>query len=216
MLLAEYPRVLGIACVVLLASVAHESLPSMWVLYSFYRYDWDERTTGLTLALLGVCSATVQAGLVGRVVSWVGERRGILIGEAFGVSGFLMYALAPVGWLFCLGVPLTALWGFAGASAQSLMTRQVDPSQQGRLQGAIAAIQGVAHMIGPGLFTATFAVSISNAGGWELPGAPFYLAAVVLAGAWTVAWFTAAPLAHELVTIPVDEIETAEPAPALD
>ena len=143
----------------------------MWVLYSNYRYGWDNRTTGLTLALLGVCSATVQAGLVGRVVSWLGERRGILLGETFGTGGFLVYALAPVGWIFCLGVPLTALWGFAGASAQSLMTRQVSATEQGRLQGAIAAIQGLAHMIGPGLFTGVFAVSIETASGWELPGA---------------------------------------------
>ncbi len=207
---------MGLAGVVLLASVAHEALPSMWVLYSFYRYQWDERTTGLTLALLGLCSAMVQAGLVGRVVSWVGERRGILIGESFGVSAFLMYALAPVGWMFCLGVPLMALWGFAGASAQSLMTRQVSPSEQGRLQGAIAAIQGVAHMIGPGLFTLTFAAAIDKHRGWDLPGAPFYLAAAVLACAWIVAWFAAKPLPHALVTLPVDDVETVEAMPVVD
>ena len=59
-LLRRHPHLTAIACVMFLNALAHESLPSMWVLYSDYRYHWDERAVGLTLALMGACSAIVQ------------------------------------------------------------------------------------------------------------------------------------------------------------
>jgi MFS transporter, DHA1 family, tetracycline resistance protein len=96
---------------------------------------------------------------------------------------------APTGAVFFFaGVPLLALWGLAGPSAQSLMTQQVDPSEQGRLQGAISGVQGVAFMIVPVLFTAVYAAFIGGHSGWKLPGAPFLLAALLLATGFAVAW----------------------------
>src|SRR5207253_1001240 len=106
LLLREHPEVLGIASVLFLGNVAHEALPSMWVLYTDYRYGWNEITVGLTLGGIGICSAIVQAGLVGTVVERFGERRGLIAGMLFGACGFAVYALAPSGWIFCLGIPL--------------------------------------------------------------------------------------------------------------
>jgi len=179
-LLREHGRVLGIAGVVFLSAVAHEVQPSMWVLYTDYRYGWDARTVGLTLAAVGVLSAVVGAGLVGRVVARLGERRSLLLGLGFGASGFASYGLAPTGALFCAAIPLVSLWGLSNPAAQSLMTREMDPSEQGRLQGAISGLQGIAHMIGPALFTASFAASIGSAHTWQMPGMPFLLASLLL------------------------------------
>ncbi len=190
-LLSRHSSLLGIAGVILLSALAHESLPSMWVLYTDYRYHWTAGTVGITLALMGACSAVVQAGLIGVVVARLGERRALLLGLVFGATGFAIFALAPTGLLFAAGIPFIALWGFSGASCQSLMTRQVDPSEQGRLQGAIAALRGFADMIGPGLFTTSFAVCISADNDWELPAAPYFLAALILAIAIPVAWRSA-------------------------
>jgi DHA1 family tetracycline resistance protein-like MFS transporter len=193
LMLRRYPQVLGIVSVLFLANVAHEALPSLWVLYTDYRYQWGEVTVGLTLAVVGASVALVQGGLVGAVVTRFGERRGLLMGLAFGATGFLFYGLASSGLLFCLGIPFIGLWGFAGPSAQSIMTRQVGPAEQGRLQGALSAMIGVAHMIGPGLFTAVFSRSIERDSGWDMPGAPFFLAAALLASAFVAAWIVARP-----------------------
>jgi MFS transporter, DHA1 family, tetracycline resistance protein len=186
-LLRQHAHVLGIAGVVFLAAIAHEVQPSLFVLYTDYRYGWDTRTVGLVLAAVGVLSALVGAGLV-RVSSNACERRTLLLGLAFGACGFALYGLAPSGAAFFAGVPLPALWGLAGPSAQSLMTQQVDPSEQGHLQGAISGVQGVAFMIGPVLFTAVYAAFIGGRSGWELPGAPFLLAALLLATGFALAW----------------------------
>jgi DHA1 family tetracycline resistance protein-like MFS transporter len=66
------------------------------------------------------------------------------------------------------------------------MTRRAAPSEQGRLQGAISSLTGVAGLIGPGLFTLTFAYFIAGPG--LLPGAPLLLAALLLVVAIVLAW----------------------------
>ncbi len=191
-LLARSTPVMGIAAVMFLSSVAHEALPSMWVLYTDYRYHWDPTTVGLTLAAVGLASAIVQAGLVGTIVGRLGERRSLIVGLTLGTIGFAIYGLAPTGLLFCVGIPVVGGWGISWPSAQALLSRQMDPSEQGRLQGAVAALQGIAHMIGPTLFTAVFAASIGRSD-WEIPGSPYLLAAAFLATSGALAFRVVRP-----------------------
>jgi DHA1 family tetracycline resistance protein-like MFS transporter len=126
--------------------------------------------------------------VVGPAVSWLGTRRALIAGLMFGSLGMTIYALAPTGPLFWLGVPVMALWGVVGPSLQDMMSRRVSPSEQGQLQGANSSARSIAGLIGPGLFTATFAYMI----GW-LPGAPFLLAALLLMLAAGVTWVATAP-----------------------
>jgi DHA1 family tetracycline resistance protein-like MFS transporter len=85
-----------------------------------------------------------------------------------------------------------ALWGIATPSLQTLMTRLVGPTEQGRLQGALASLTGLASLIGPTAFTQTFALFIGSRADWGLPGAPFLLAAILVLAAMVLAWRTTA------------------------
>jgi DHA1 family tetracycline resistance protein-like MFS transporter len=176
-LLASHRTLLGLSAVNFFAQLAHVVLPSTYVIYAMYRYGWDEKTVGITLAIVGACSVAVQAGIIGLAIKRFGERTTLLMGHGFGALGFLVIALAPTGHLSWLGIPFLALWGLAGPANQGLMTRLVDPTQQGQLQGATSSVQSVSQMLGPGLFTLTFASFIGGGAILTLPGAPFYLAA---------------------------------------
>jgi DHA1 family tetracycline resistance protein-like MFS transporter len=187
-LLLSHRQLMGLATIDFITNVAHQVLPSVFVLYAGYRYGWDETTVGLTLAFVGVCSALVQGLVVGPAVSWLGTRRALIAGLLFGSLGMVIYALAPTGLMFWLGVPVMALWGVVGPSLQDMMSRRVSPSEQGQLQGANSSARSIAGLIGPGVFTATFAYLI----GW-LPGAPFLLAALLLVAAAGVTWLVTAP-----------------------
>lgn len=180
-LLRSHPELSGLAGVVFLSNLAHAVLPATFVLYAAYRYGWTARDVGLVLAGVGICSAIVQGLLVGPAVRRFGERRALLGGLACGALGFLGYGLAPTGAAFLLAVPVGALWGIASPAAQGLMTRHVGPSEQGGLQGATGSVMGIANMIGPGLFAATFAYFIGAGTRWQAPGAAFILAAALLA-----------------------------------
>jgi DHA1 family tetracycline resistance protein-like MFS transporter len=191
-LLRAHPGLLGLAAVSFLYFLAHQALPAVFVLYGNYRYGWDERMVGLTLAGVGVCSAVVGGLLVRPVVRRFGERRSLMAGLLFGAAGFAIFGLAPTGWIFWIGIPVMALFGLASPSVQALMSRRVPPGEQGRLQGANSSLMGFAGLIGPFLFTATFAHFIAQSA-WRLPGAPFLLGAALLALALPVASAVARP-----------------------
>jgi DHA1 family tetracycline resistance protein-like MFS transporter len=175
-----------LAIVYFLGQVAHVVLPSMYVLYASYRYGWDTATVGLSLALVGVCTMVVQVAIVGPLVKRFGERIALIAGLSFGTIGFLIIGLAPVGYLSLAGIPFLSLWGLANPATQALMTRYVAPTEQGRLQGANSSAQSIAQLIGPAIFTLTYAYFIKP-GAFTQPGAPFILAAMMLVAAMLVA-----------------------------
>jgi len=169
------------------SQLAHVVLPSTFVLFATYRYGWDVRTIGITLAIVGLCSMVVQGTAIGPIVKRLGERKALLFGLVFGALGFVIFGAAPTGLMFCVGIPVMSLWGVSGAATQALMTQQVAPDQQGQLQGATASVQSLSQMLGPFLFTLTFAFFIGDHAPLKLPGAPFLLAAALLLLAMVVA-----------------------------
>lgn len=187
-LLRSHPRLLALGSAGFLSMLAHDSLPITFVLYTTYRYNWDQKTIGLVLAMVGLMSIVVQGGLVGRIVAALGERRSLAAGFVSGAIGMVVYGLAPTGPLFLLGIAMTALYGLSHPSLQSLMTRRVGPSEQGQLQGANGSLNGIASMIAPILFTQAFALAIGRFRDVNLPGAPFLLAALLLVAALAVGW----------------------------
>ncbi|QNI34027.1 TCR/Tet family MFS transporter [Alloacidobacterium dinghuense] len=165
-LLRPHIELFGLASVIFLGYLAHQVLTSTYVLYADYRYHWSDRTVGLSLAVVGICSAIAGAVLVKPAVKLLGDRNALLLGLVFATAGFAMFGLSQTGLLFWFGIPVMCLWGLSGPTAQSLMTLYVLPDQQGRLQGAVSSIRGLAGLIGPAIFDVRIAIhNYGNAGG---------------------------------------------------
>jgi DHA1 family tetracycline resistance protein-like MFS transporter len=101
-----------------------------------------------------------------------------------------------VGWLFLVAIPINCLWALAGPPTQSMMTQRVSPSEQGALQGALGSVRSIAMIVGPGIFSLTFAASIAPERSVQIPGAPWYVAALLLLVATAVALAVAPKSAH--------------------
>jgi len=185
-LLRSHHELFGLAVVNFLAYLAHEVYATVWVLYAMYRYNWNEKQIGMSLAIVGITSMITMAGLVGPTVKRIGERKALFAGLFFGGLGFALFGWAPVGWIFFAAIPVNALWGLAGPPSQSMMTQRVSASEQGELQGAMSSMRGLAMIFGPGIFSATFAACIAQ--GRSFPAGPWYLAAFILLIALVVAW----------------------------
>jgi DHA1 family tetracycline resistance protein-like MFS transporter len=183
-LLRSHAELFGLATVNFMGYVVHEIYVTVYVLYVIYRFAWNPRMVGLSLAVVGIASMVCYS-VVGPIVTRLGERRSLLTGLFFAALGFAMFGY-PSPAVFLAAIPVNALWALAGSTSQSLMTRRVSPSEQGELQGALASLRGVAMLFGPGLFSLTFAYFISPA--HSLPGAPWYLAALLMLVSLTVAW----------------------------
>jgi DHA1 family tetracycline resistance protein-like MFS transporter len=192
-LLRSHHQLFGLAAVAFLGYLAHAVLPSTSVLYMGYRYGWGTAAVGLMMAGVGVAAMIVQGILIRPITARFGERAALLAGSLSGAAGFLIYGVAPEGWIFCLGIPCMAFWGLAGPATQALMSRRVSASEQGQLQGAIASINGVTGLVGPTLFTQIFAYFINPGAIAHLPGSPFFVASLLLASAAAIAWRATSP-----------------------
>src|SRR5262249_20591159 len=135
---------------------------------------------GFSLALVGICSVAISAGMVQPIVSRIGERRTLYVGQFFGGIGMILAGLAWTGAIYLLSIPVMMIWTISGPAAQGMMTRRVIERAEGELQGAIQSLRAIAVLIGPGLFTFTFAYFIDQKHGWSVPGAPYYLGGVLL------------------------------------
>jgi DHA1 family tetracycline resistance protein-like MFS transporter len=192
-LFRSHRQLAGLAIVTTLYYLAHQSLQTVYVLYTEYRYAWNQRDVGLSLAVVGVSAAIVSGMLVGPFVKHFGERRSLLSGLLFGTLGFLSFGLATRGWILLAVIPFIALWGIAAPAMQSLMSRHVDHSSQGKLQGAINSLRAITGMAGPIIFTQVFTLSISSRAKIHLPGAPYFLAALLLLASLLLAAYVTRP-----------------------
>ena len=212
-LLRSRDGLIALAAINFLCYLAHEVYPNVFVLNVDYRFHWDERTVGLTLCVVGICTILTQGLLTRVAVARLGERRVILLAMTSGTLGFLLYAAAPNSLWFWAAIPLIAPWDIAAPAMQSLMSQRLDASEQGLLQGALSSVRGITGVMGPSLFTLTFAAFIPGgwaaARGWHLAGAPFLLSATLVVIALLVAWLAVhggkafpAPTAEALAAAP--------------
>jgi DHA1 family tetracycline resistance protein-like MFS transporter len=68
------------------------------------------------------------------------------------------------------------------------MSRQVDATEQGRLQGAVTGLTSLAGIFAPFLFASLFAAVIRPQAVLHLPGASFLLSSLIVVAAGVVAW----------------------------
>jgi MFS transporter, DHA1 family, tetracycline resistance protein len=205
-LLRSHHELWGLTWVNFVTYVAHEVFGNVWVIYCIAAFGWSTGSIGLTLTLVGIVSAINQATMVGTVVKRLGERRTLLASLAVAAVGLALLGVNN-GIVFLVAAVIISLPMYQ-ASSQALMTRRVGASEQGELQGALGSVRGISMMIGPLLFTLTFA---QFAGPWKslgLIGAPWLLAALLYAVSLGVAW---------RVTSRADDVvlPTPEPAPPI-
>ena len=184
--LGSRPVLVSLAAAMLFAFLAHDAIPNTFVLYSTYRFAFDERAIGVSLAIVGAASLVVSAFVVGRAVKALGDYNTLLVGLGIGIVAELLFAFAPTTWLFLATLPIYSLTGLIGAPLQSIASSEVQPNEQGQLQGALSSLRSMVTLVTPGLYTATFALFVGPLAGLGLPGAPYVLSAIFMAASAAV------------------------------
>src|SRR6266404_4376841 len=142
-LLRSHPELWKLATLQFLAYTSHEVF-TIWALYAMYRYAWNQTTVGISLAIVGICTAAISGGLTGRIVAWLGERRTLYIGQFFGAVGMTIAGLARGSALYLASIPVISMWNISFPAAQGMMTHRVSEREQGELQGAIQSLRSIA------------------------------------------------------------------------
>ncbi len=179
LLLRSHAELWRLATIQFLAYMANNVF-SVWALYAIYRFAWDQLSIGISLMVVGVCTAAIAGGATGPMVKRFGEKRTLYIGQFFGSAGMIMAGLARSGAFFLGSIPVISAWNISMPAAQGMMTHRVSEREQGELQGALGSLRSITFIIGPFLFLRVFGWFIDPQRSVKIPGAPYYLAALLL------------------------------------
>ena len=168
--------------VVLIYSIymlAHATMIQTWVLSSHFRFGWTTAQNGILLGCVGLLSAIVQGGLVGRLVKWLGEERLALWALGTNVVVQTLYGLAPQGWMLFVILFSGFIVFTAGAALQGVVSKATDARTQGVTMGAMTSISSLSFVVGAiagnGILGAVSALPASNI----LMGANFFFTAML-------------------------------------
>jgi DHA1 family tetracycline resistance protein-like MFS transporter len=177
--LARNPVVLGLTVTVVCGNLAQQILQCIWALHTESRFGWGPAAVGLSLVFVGVTTAIVQGVLVKKTVARIGEKRAMLLGLVFSVSGYVAFALADRAWLLYVVMVPFALGGLVDPSTKALLTREVAANEQGELQGSLGTLMSLTSIVGPLLGTSLFARFAPAGSSPHIPGAAFFAAAAL-------------------------------------
>jgi len=144
------PVVSRVLLVTLIYMAGFSGMESTFGLWTAARYDWGPREVAWAFMAVGVVSVICQSMVTGRLARRFGESRVLAVGcLLFGV-GLVGQVLSPVQQM----VPVMMAVGAFGMAltmpnVSAMISRSVDPDQQGAMLGLNMASSSIARILGP-------------------------------------------------------------------
>ncbi|MGB3008445.1 MAG: TCR/Tet family MFS transporter [Chitinophagaceae bacterium] len=179
-LFKKYPAVGGLAISYFLIYLAAQAVQSNWSYFTIYRFEWSEKMVGISLAVIGLLVAIVQAGLIRIINPRLGNNRSIYLGLLLYSLGLILFSFATEGWMMFVFLIPYCLGGIAGPSLQSTLATHLPPNAQGELQGALTSIMSLTAIIGPLIMNNLFYYFTSKNAPVHFPGIPFLLGSIFM------------------------------------
>lgn len=177
--LKKYPMIIALVASLFLVTVGSFALQGTWTFYTMEKFRWSEWQVGLSLGFVGLMVAIVQGGLIRVIIPKLGQERALFVGLIITSFGLMAFGFASASWMmYAIMVPF-ALGGIANPAFQGIISSQVEASEQGELQGALASLNSVAAIIGQPLMLWLFRSFTAKDAPVYFPGAPFVVGAVL-------------------------------------
>ena len=145
------PSVGRLIAIAFLATFVFAGIETTFAMWSRRRFGWGPEQNGYLFAFIGLISATVQGGLVGRLAKHFGEHRLVVAGAATLAIGILAVPLAASVPLLAIAMLAVALgFGLMTPSLNSLVSLSVDAGVQGGTMGVTRSATTLARVLGPG------------------------------------------------------------------
>lgn len=152
--------------------------PSVWTLYTQYKFGWTAWQVGLSLTFVGLVIAIAQGWLTRIIIPKLGEHRSIIVGLAVGGIALLLWSVANEGWMMYAIMGFASIGGIGGPALQSELTKHAPSSEQGELQGTLISLGSLTAIVSP-LFYTTLFTEYTKSDGPIFSGAPYLAAGVI-------------------------------------
>jgi len=147
------PQMAFVLAIYFLSIVAFSIMTTVFSLFMMFRLGYDPWHSGWIFAFVGIVSALVQGGLIGKLVKRFGEPTlviagGLLFTLSLFVSPFVTAATGLVGILSI--VALSAIGNaLAAPSLTSLGSKSASAAEQGSILGVMQSVASLARAVGP-------------------------------------------------------------------
>ena len=151
-----------------LSIVAFSIMTAVFSLFMMFRLGYDPWHSGWIFAFVGIISALIQGGLIGKLVKRFGEPVLVIAGGfLFTVSLFLSPFVGPtLGLLGILSICAMSSIGNAltAPSLSSLGSKSASASQQGSVLGVMQSVASLARAVGPSIAAVIIYSAVSHMG----------------------------------------------------
>jgi DHA1 family tetracycline resistance protein-like MFS transporter len=149
------PQLAFVLTIYFLSIVAFSIMTAVFSLFMMFRLGYDPWHSGWIFAFVGIISALVQGGLIGKLVKRFGEPTLVIAGALlFTVSLFLSPFVGPsLGLLGILSIGALSSIGNAlsAPSLTSLGSKSAGASEQGSVMGVMQSVASLARAVGPSI-----------------------------------------------------------------
>src|SRR5438874_5353092 len=162
------PRLAYVLAIYFLGFVAFSMMTATFSLFIMFRLGYDAFHNGWVFAFVGIISAVIQGGLIGKLVKRFGEPALIIIGSLlFSASLFATPFIGPA--IGLIGILLTGAVSSIGnalnaPSLSSLASKSAGASEQGGVMGAMQSVASLARAVGPSLAAFLIYSSVAHVG----------------------------------------------------
>lgn len=157
-----------------LAGLVH---PTIWTLYTEYKFKWSSMEVGFSLTAVGLALGIGQGVFTGIFTKRFNELKTFIIGTIVATISYFLYAIATESWMVYAIIAFIMVSVIAPPALQALMAKQVSPNEQGELQGTLFSLMSLTSIIAPLIYTKLFSYYTEDKT-HLFPGAP-YIAAMV-------------------------------------
>lgn len=158
--------------------------PTVWSFWATIRFGWDATAIGWSLAWVGFLSVLVQALATPRFVKAIGERKTAIVALTAATINLFALAFVTAGWQVYAIFLIGCLGQMAWPALNGVLSRMVDATRQGALQGGIGSMNSVAAIVGPLLAAQSLAWGATHgidSLAFVISGILFTLAALIIA-----------------------------------
>ena len=178
--LKKYPNLIGLVLAIFVLYVGSHAVQSNWNYFTMYQFNWTEKMVGISLGVIGLLVGIVQGGLIRWINPKIGNVKSIYFGLALYTIGMFLFAFATESWMMFVFLIPYCLGGIAGPALQAVVSEQVDPSEQGEIQGTLTSLMSASSIVGPPMMASVFYYFTHDEAPFLFPGAPFVLGGILM------------------------------------
>jgi DHA1 family tetracycline resistance protein-like MFS transporter len=133
--------------------IPNGSLQAVFSQFTVDTFSWKPVLIGLMFSIIGVQDIISQGFIMPKLLMKLSDKQIAMLGMVSEIIGYCLIALSAICSFYPLLIVGMFIFGFGdsifGPSFNGMLSKSVDASEQGRIQGGSQSIQALARMIGP-------------------------------------------------------------------